>query len=445
MNASPRTRKFGFLRSIGPAIIVASVVLGPGSILSASKTGQQFGYTMVWTLAVAVMLMMGMTALGSRLAVFLDDTLCEELAKRGGRPVAALAGVTIFLIAACFQFGNNLGILAAIEPFYGNAPQDETSKTVLLGVILALNLVVIVAIFGLTGLYQRIERLMKILVGLMMIGFAGNLLLARPDVIETLRGLVPGVPDGAFETLLPRWQEATGERAGHIVDKLLPVTALFATTFVVGGAFFQAYLVRQKGWTSEDLRQGLVDSCVGIFALGVMTLMIMLTAASVLHDNENVGTLRSVADVARQLEPAFGAGAKLLFSLGIFAGAFSSFLVNAMIGGTLLSDGLGMGGDISKRAPKVCTVIVLLIGMSVAIYVHWSGQRPVNLIIFAQALTIVGGPVLAATLLWLATRTDLRGARAIPAWMKAVAAVSLVIVLFLALRTGVRIYLTMSH
>ncbi|MCH2375941.1 MAG: Nramp family divalent metal transporter, partial [Planctomycetes bacterium] len=286
MNASPRTRKFGFLRSIGPAIIVASVVLGPGSILSASKTGQQFGYTMVWTLAVAVMLMMGMTALGSRLAVFLDDTLCEELAKRGGRPVAALAGVTIFLIAACFQFGNNLGILAAIEPFYGNAPQDETSKTVLLGVIVALNLVVIVAIFGLTGLYQRIERLMKILVGLMMIGFAGNLLLARPDVIETLRGLVPGVPDGAFETLLPRWQEATGERAGHIVDKLLPVTALFATTFVVGGAFFQAYLVRQKGWTSEDLRQGLVDSCVGIFALGVMTLMIMLTAASVLHDNE---------------------------------------------------------------------------------------------------------------------------------------------------------------
>ena len=184
---------------------------------------------------------------------------------------------------------------------------------------------------------------------------------------------------------------------------------------------------------------------MGILALGATTLMIMLTAASVLHGNADVGNLTSAADVARQLEPAFGSGAKVLFSIGIFAGAFSSFLVNAMIGGTLLSDGLGMGGDISKLPPKVCTVFVLLIGMSVAIFVHWTGQRPVELIIFAQALTVIGGPVLAATLLWLATRGDLRGAKRIPGWMKSVAILSLLIVLFLAVRRGVSIYLDLSH
>ena len=47
------------LNSLGPAIIVAAVVLGPGSILTASKTGAMFGYSMVWALAIAVILMIG--------------------------------------------------------------------------------------------------------------------------------------------------------------------------------------------------------------------------------------------------------------------------------------------------------------------------------------------------------------------------------------------------
>ena len=106
---------------MGPAIIVASVVVGPGSILTSSQIGVEFGYSMVWVLALAVLLMMGMTALSSRLGVVLEGTLCDELARRAGRPFAALAGISLFLIAACFQFGNNLGVLAAIEPFVKSA------------------------------------------------------------------------------------------------------------------------------------------------------------------------------------------------------------------------------------------------------------------------------------------------------------------------------------
>ena len=38
------------LRTLGPALIVASVVLGPGSILTASQVGASFGYELVWVL-----------------------------------------------------------------------------------------------------------------------------------------------------------------------------------------------------------------------------------------------------------------------------------------------------------------------------------------------------------------------------------------------------------
>lgn len=432
MSESSSVPRRGILASLGPAIITASVVLGPGSILSASKIGHEYGYALAWVLCLAVGLMFGMTALSARLGVMLDGTLCDELASRAGRPIAALAGIVLFLIAACFQFSNNLGVLAAIEPFYD-------SKNVWLPVtaVVGLNVVIVIALYGFKHLYQPAERLMKFLVGVMILGFAGNLLLARPNLLELLAGLVPQLPD-------PSTGEGAAAASAGVVDKLQPAIAMFATTFSVAAAFYQSYLVRQKGWTRSDLKQGMTDSAVGIVMLGLITMMVMTTAAAVLHNNPGVPTLSSAGDVAKQLEPAFGPGAKILFCMGIFAGAFSSFLVNAMIGGSILSDGLGLGGYLDQKWPKLFTVLGLGIGMCVALVILFTGQRPVNLIIFAQAMTVLGLPILAAAILWLATRSDLVGERWIPMWMKVIGGIGLVVTILLAGRTAFSLWEKMA-
>ena len=63
-----------FLRSIGPAIIVAAVVCGPGSMLMSSKTGAIYGYSMIWLVLMAATLMWSMVALSARLGVVLERT-----------------------------------------------------------------------------------------------------------------------------------------------------------------------------------------------------------------------------------------------------------------------------------------------------------------------------------------------------------------------------------
>jgi Mn2+/Fe2+ NRAMP family transporter len=435
MNEQMSDKPFSIWVAIGPAIITASVVLGPGSILSASKIGYQHGYSMVWVLAFAVLMMIGITALSARLGVLLQDTLCAELSRRVGRWASAVTGISLFLIAACFQFGNNTGVIASLEPFLRDHPNWHTWSIL---IVVLLNVVVAVALFGFKQLYQPVERLMKFLVTLMVIGFAGNLVMAQPDLLQVIAGLFPQLPEGATSTLVPRVEQA------QIVDNLVPVTALFATTFSIGGAFYQAYLVRQKGWNVESLQRGLVDSAVGISVLGLVTLMVMITAAAVLHGNPDISEPKSASDVAMQLEPLFGSTAKVLFCMGIFAGAFSSFLVNAMIGGTVLSDSLGLGGNMDRLWPKLFTVLVLLIGMGVAIMTLWRNEKPVNLIIFAQAMTVLGLPALAAAMCYLATRRDLIDQHQIPRWLKGVALVALVIVTLLAVRTAVSIYLRLT-
>jgi len=432
----PRHR---ILRSVGPALIVACVVLGPGSILTSSKVGCQFGYQMVWVLLAAGLLMLAAVATAARVGVVFAGSPCTELANRLGRPVAVLAGVSVFAIAACFQFSNNLGVLMSVEPLIRtNVPWQPM-------VLVGLNLAIIACLFGFRRLYQPIEKLMAWLVGLMLLGFAANLLLARPSLLGLLRGLVPGIPGALTGSFLPRLETAAANpgmvaAAPRVVDPWLSVQGLVATTFSIAGAFYQAYLVKEKGWSTGQLKQGLVDSLAGMSVLVGVSLMIMATSAAVLAGKVAPTDLRSAADVARQLEPLFGSAAKWLFCAGIFAGAFSSFLVNSLVGGTLLADGLGYNPRLDSRATKIFTVGVLLIGMVVALATDAQGRVP--LIIFAQAATVLGGPVLALSLWYLAWRAGTEGRPKTPAWMLALTGAGAAVVIALALRTAWRIYLT---
>jgi Mn2+/Fe2+ NRAMP family transporter len=197
----------------------------------------------------------------------------------------------------------------------------------------------------------------------------------------------------------------------------------------IAGAFYQAYLVREKGWGLSDLRRGMIDSVAGIGMLGAISLVIMCTAAFSFY-GRNV-SLTDVASVAEQLKPLFGPAALILFSLGLFAGAFSSFMVNAMIGGAMLCDGLGLGGKMDSITTKVFTTIALLVGMFVAILAPTQADR-VGLMVFVQAMVLIGFPLLAFSMLYLATRPDLKGERATPRWLTLVAVIGSLFVLVCA-------------
>ncbi|MEO1997249.1 MAG: Nramp family divalent metal transporter [Planctomycetaceae bacterium] len=407
----------GGLKSIGPAIIVASVVLGPGSILTSSKVGHQYGYSMAWVLLLAGVLMTGMVALSGRLGATLQNTLCQELADRLGRRFAALIGVVMFLIVAAFQSSNNIAVVTAVEPLIGKSAAGDDRSWLPVLVLSLLNGVIILALYGLRRLYVPIERVMKLLVLVMIIGFMGNVIFARPSLLSLARGLIPHWPQSS------EW---------------LPLLGLIATTFSVGGAFYQSYLVREKGWNTSHLKQGFVDSAVGIAILCGTTMVIMMTSAAVLHGKSV--ELNSAADVGQQLEPLFGSGAKVLFSIGLLAGAISSFMVNAMVGGTVLADGFGLGWSMDQRWPKAFTVAALLFGMAVAVAATAFDVSRVGLIIFAQALTVVGVPLLAVSLVYLGTRPDLTGERKVPFWLIGTAILGTLVTLVLACKTVMTLY-----
>ncbi len=404
------------LQSVGPAIVVAAVVLGPGSILTSSKVGAGYGFAGVPVVFGAALLMIGMVALAARIGVVYERSACDELADRLGRPVAVFIGVILFVLVALFQSSNNIAVVAGLLPIVELLRGGESIPVIgQVLLLVAFNLFVIATLYLMRDLYKSIEKLMKWLIGVMVVAFIINFIVAY---------------------MISRDYEPVGS-----VDKgdLFALLGMIGTTFSVGGAFYQSYLVKEKGWGIQDAKKGLVDSVFSISVLGLVTVIILLTAERMFYGRPNPVELSGVGDVARQLEPLFGAWAVVVFSLGIIAGAFSSFLVNSMIGGTVMSDSIGKGSRLSDGWPIHMTTVALLVGMVVAIFSLTKSGSTVTLITIAQALTVLGIPALAAALIYLGTRPELTGDRKVPRWILTLAWIGFVVACGLAVRTGLAV------
>lgn len=404
-----------FFSSFGPAIIVAAIVLGPGSILTSSKVGAQFGYIGIAAIVLAVVLMIAMVALAGRIGVIYEDSPCDQLARRLGRPVAVVVGVILFGLVAIFQYSNNVAIVSGLAPLFETEDYSLMSGATPAIILISFNALVIFCLYWNRHLYRSIETLMKFLIGLMVVAFLINFFV----IYFSPRAYVP-VKSGK-------------------APEILALMGLMATTFSVGGAFYQAYLVKEKGWKLLDAKRGVTDSVVSISVVGILSTIILMTAARVFYGRPEPVVLSGVGEVAMQLEPLFGSSAKVVFCLGIFAGAFSSFLVNALVGGTVLSDSLGKGSRLGEGWTLRLTTVALLSGLVVALLNLSDAKSTVNLITFAQALTVLGIPALAAALLYLGTRPDLTGERKVPAWIINLGCAGLVVAVALAIRTTIAV------
>ena len=404
------------LKRIGPGLVTACVVIGPGSILTSSNVGAKNGFELGWVIIAACLFMMVYTSLAAKLGVVAQQSTATLVTERAGRLLAVIIGMGVFFIASAFQFGNNLGVDSAFRAFaperYATSSTDGGFNPFDYTVVL-FNALSLAFLFAFRNLYKWLERLMAVFVGVMLVAFALNLWFARPDLGELLRGL------------LPQFNR----------DKLLDISllGLVGTTFVVAAAYYQSYLVRFRGWTTADLPDGMIDARVSASIMALITLMLMSTSAAVLRGQ----TLNGVEDVANSLQPLFGDKGKVLFCIGLFSAAYSSFIVNSMIGGFILADALGLGSTPQDKWPRLLTAAVLLIGMGVAMYTIRSGAKPVAAIVAAQAVTVVAAPLVAGTLWWLSTRSDIMGTHRPGPVMNAFAGIGFLLLLAMAFYTAI--------
>jgi manganese transport protein len=140
--------------------------------------------------------------------------------------------------------------------------------------------------------------------------------------------------------------------------------------------------------------------------------------------------------VADALQKTFGEGARVVFCLGLFSAAYSSYLINSMIGGYMAADGLGWDVSMESLGAKLLSTLVLLVGMLIGLAVILFDFDRTPTIIVAQAITVVVAPLVAGVLLWLTSSRQVMG-QYVNGWgFLTVAVLGFLILVTMALKTA---------
>jgi manganese transport protein len=361
----------------GPGLLVTAAFIGPGTVTTASQAGARFGFALAWALVFSVIAAIVLQEMSARLGLVTREGLGAALrttfTTRWLRIL--LTSLVVAAIAfgnAAFEMGNITGAGLGLQAVTG------ISHRVWAGVVGA-GACAVLAI----GVYRTIERLLIAMVILMSVVFVATAIIVRPDLGAILAGtLVPTLPPGSLVTVI----------------------ALIGTTVVPYNLFLHSNAVKEKWPASTPLRQTLrearLDTVLSVALGGLVTLAILVTAASCYP----VGTaLASAGKMAEQLEPLLGNAARVFFATGLLAAGLTSAITAPLAAAYATAGALGWDGGLQSWKFRATWALIVTVGTTLAMI----GHQPVSAIIFAQAANGLILPVIAVFLLIVVNRSDL--------------------------------------
>ena len=354
----------------GPSTLVAAAFIGPGTITTCTLAGVSSSYSLIWALVFSTIATVILQEMSARLGFVTGEGLGEAINKKFSSGSSRL--LIFFLVISAIMIGN-----AAYEA--GNISGGILGLELLFGPFYYWPIVLGALSFFLLfqGNYKWIEKIMVLMVITMSLSFLITAIIVKPNLLEVFKGMIPKIPSN---------------------DELLLVMALIGTTVVPYNLFLHASTISKKYSKDADIKHIRLENNFSIIMGGVISIMIVITAAA---SSNSVAQVSSAADLATQLEPLFGKIAKIFMGIGLFAAGFSSALT-APIAAAFAAKGLFNWED-NMKSKSFRWVWIAILGIGVI--VSLTGFKPIPIIKFAQIANALLLPFI-AIFLYMICRSD---------------------------------------
>lgn len=363
------------IKSMGPGILIVGSFIGPGTITSATRAGADYGYALLWTVIFSVIAVSVMQEMSSRLGIVTQNGLAEALVKEtSDRP--ALKWVMIALVASSITLG---GVAYMGGDLTGTAIGISTITGIPSNIIAPIWGICVLILINIGDAIKSLEKLLSICVSIMAIVFVVSMIVAKPDLGELFRGVIPSVPTGSTMTCV----------------------ALIGTTVVPYNMFIHATSAHKTWKNTDDLPLSKFGTIASMIIGGLITGAVLITAGTMMRGL----AVNSAADMAVQLEPLLGGFSKPFLSMGLIAAGVSSAVVTPLGVSYVLAGLFGWKMEKSDKRFFWTNILVLLFG----IFVAATGFNPITIIMMAQAINGIFLPIIVVAVVYITSRKRVMG------------------------------------
>jgi Mn2+/Fe2+ NRAMP family transporter len=332
-----------------------------GSISTAAQAGAEFGYTLMWAIAIATLILASLAEMSGRVAAVGHRSIAAAVRERFGIhfqlvPLSAELLIDLLLLTA------ELGGTAIAVMLLTGVGFPWWVVPVGLAVWLVLWF----------GNFNVIENGVGLL-GMITLSFVVSAWHMRPDSHHVIRGLVPSLPDEHLA------------RYGFLAISIVGATVSpYLLNFYSSGAI-------EEKWRESDVWINRITSFAGMGFGGIVSMSVLITSAMVFAPQHI--QVSSFVQASQMFVPAFGPWAVTLFALALGVGCFGAAAEITMNAGYVIAQTLGWTWGVNKKRRETSRfVAAYTIVLLLAIVMASIGVDPLQMTLISVALTVVVAP-----------------------------------------------------
>ncbi len=356
-----QTRGFrALLPFLGPAFVAAVAYVDPGNFATNIAGGAKFGYMLLWVVLVANLMAMLVQSMSAKLGIATGLNLAEVCRQKFPFPAVVGLWIQAEVIAMATDLAEFIGAAIGIHLLFPGVPLFVA------GIITAF------AAFGILAIQSRgfrgFEAVITALVGVIVVAFAFEVILARPSASGVVTGLITPRFDGTESVLL-----GAGILGATVMPHVIYLHSALTQRRVVGATEAE----QQKIFSFERW-----DVIIAMGVAGLINIA-MLTIAAAAFYGQGIGPIQDLDQAFAGLRVQLGHGADIFFGLGLLASGLSSSSVGTLAGQVV------MQGFIRRQIPLF---LRRAITMAPALLVIAIGLDPSRALVLSQVVLSFGIP-----------------------------------------------------
>ena len=344
---------------LGPAYLVSVGYMDPGNWATDLQGGARFGYKLIWVLLMSNLMALLLQSLSARLGIVRR----RDLAQANREVYPKLVNFSLYVlaelaIAAC-DLAEVLGMAIGIHLL--------TGLPVLWGVLITVLDTFILLILQRYGM-RKMEAFIIALVATIGVSFLIELIFARPDFGEVVKGFVPS---------------ALNNEALYIAVGIIGATVMPHNLYL-HSALVQSRKIRpdRKG-ILKALKYNFIDTAIALNAAFLVNAAILILAASVFFTTGHTEVAK-IEDAHQLLQPMLGTAlAPILFAVALIASGQSSTITGTLAGQIVMEGYLRL-----RINPWIRRLMTRLIAIVPAVFVIliYGDEKLDDLLVLSQVI-----------------------------------------------------------
>jgi manganese transport protein len=307
-------QKVGFWKKIlafaGPGYLVAVGYMDPGNWATDLAGGSAFGYTLLCVILMSNLMAILLQGLSAKLGIVTGRDLAQACRDHyGPKTNFALWVLCEIAIAAC-DLAEVIGAAIALNLLFG----------IPLGWGVAITAIDVMLVLYLQNKGFRIlEAIVIALVLTVGAAFLFEILLAKPDIGDVMRGFIPSA------SILQN------------KDQLYIAIGILGATVMPHNLYLHSSIVQTRKYEEtasgkkEAFKFAFLDSTIALSFALFINAAILIVAAATFHTSGRT-EVAEIQDAYQLLTPLLGAGASTMFAVALLASGLNSTLTGTLAG-----------------------------------------------------------------------------------------------------------------